>query len=108
MEEETTKDLLKKSQHCAHSAAERLLRGTWCTPELVKAVEVGYHIIRLHEIWHFPEDQRQEGLFADYVNTWLKIKQESSGYPGWAQTDEQKQQYVREYQVKEGIALDPL
>lgn len=44
----------------------------------------------------------------DYVNTWLKIKQELSRYPGWTQTEEQKQQYVREYQVKEGIALDPL
>ena len=46
-------------------------------------------------------------VFADYVNTWLKIKQESAGYPGWAQT-EQKQQYVRDYQAKEGITLDPL
>ena len=28
------------------------------------------------------------------------------GYPGWAQTEEQKQQYVRYYRDKEGIALD--
>ena len=55
-----------------HSSEERLLRGTWCTPELVKAVEVGYCIVHIHEVWHFPEEQRQEGLFADYVNTWLK------------------------------------
>ena len=85
-----------------------LLRGTWCIPELVKAVEVGYHIVHIHKVWHFPEEQRQEGLFADYVNTWLKIKQESAGYPGWAQTDVQKQQYVCDYQAKEGITLDPL
>ena len=108
MEEETTKGLLEKSYHCLHSPEERLLRGTWCTPELFKAVEVGYRIVHIHEVWHFPEEQRQEGLFADYVNTWLKIKQESAGYPGWAQTEEQKQQYVRDYQAKEGITLDPL
>ena len=28
----------------------------------------------------FPENQRKEGLFAAYVNTWLKVKQESAGY----------------------------
>ena len=50
---------------------------------------------------------RQEGLFADYVNKWIKIKQESAGYPGWVQTDEQKQQYVHDYLAKEGITLDP-
>ena len=103
-----TKGLLEKSHLCPHSPEERLLRGTWCTRELVKAVEVGYRIVHIHEVWHFPEEQRQEGLFADYVNTWLKIKQESAGYPGWAQTDEQKQQYVRDYQAKEGITLDPI
>ena len=56
----------------------------------------------------FSEEQRQDRLFAEYVNTCLKINQESTGYPGWAQTDEQKQQYVRDYQAKEGITLDPL
>ena len=82
MEEEMTKGLLEKSHHCSHSPEERLLRRTWCTPGLIKAVEVGYRIVHIHEVWHFPEAQRQEGLFVDYVNTWLKIKQDSAGYPG--------------------------
>ena len=38
--------------------------------------------------------------------TFLNLK--SAGYPGWAQTEEQKQQYVRDYFDKEGITLDPL
>ena len=67
--EEMTKGLLEKLHLCPHSLEERLLRGKWCTPELVKAVEVGYHIIHIHEVWHFPEEQCQKGLFADYVNT---------------------------------------
>ena len=33
------------------------------------------------------------------------MKQQSAGYPGRAQTDEQKQQYIRDYQAKEGITL---
>ena len=51
----------------------------WCTPELVKAVEKGYTLVKIHEVWHFPEDQRRTGLFADYVNTWLKLKKNRLG-----------------------------
>ena len=83
-----------------------MLRGTWCTPELLKAVELGYTIVHIHEVWHFPEDQRKKGLFAPYVNKWLKIKQESSGYPGWVRTNEDKMRYVQQYDEHEGIKLD--
>ena len=65
MEEEMTKGLLEKSHHCSHSLEERLLRDTWCTPELVKAVEVGSRIVHIHEVRHFPEEERQDGLFAE-------------------------------------------
>jgi len=82
MEEQMPKQLLEKSHECEHTPEQRMLRGTWCTPELVKAVEQGYEIKRIHEVWHFPPEQRRTGLFADYVNTWLKIKQESAGYQG--------------------------
>ena len=82
-----------------------MLHGIWCTPELVKAVELGYKVCKIHEVWHFPN--RQRGLFADYVKKWLKIKQESAGYPSWAQTEEQKQTYRYNYTAHEGINLDP-
>lgn len=84
--EDMNKDLFESLHHCPHSPEERLLRSTWCPIELVKAVEVGFRIVHIHEVWHFPEEKHQEGLFADYVNTWLKIKRESALYPGWAQT----------------------
>ena len=32
-----------------------------------KAVEKGYRIIHIHEVWYFPETK--VGLFKDYVNT---------------------------------------
>ena len=79
--EEIPKKLLDKSHRCSHTPEQRQLRGTWCTPELVTAVEVGYRIVKFDEVWHFPPEQRVKGLFADYVNTWLKIKQESAGTP---------------------------
>ena len=107
MEEEMTKPLLEKSCLCRHTPQQRMLRGEWCTPEIQKAVEVGYTLIKIHEVHHFPPEQRQKGLFADYVNTWLKIKQESAGYPAWVTTPLDKTMYVQRYKQREGIDLDP-
>ena len=106
VEEEQKKPLLQRTHYCQHTDAERMLRGTWCTPEIEKAVEKGYVIKHIHEVWHFPPNQRQTGLFANYVNTWLKTKQESSGWPNWCQSMEQKRTYILEYQRREGIRLD--
>ena len=107
MEEEMTKPLLEKSCLCHHTPEQRTLRGEWCTPEIQNAIAIGYTLVKIHEVHHFPPDQRKAALFADYVNTWLKIKQKAAGYPSWAVTPEDKVRYVRQYQQNEGIALDP-
>ena len=101
--EEQPKPLLERSAHCTHTDQDRQLQGTWCTPEIQEAVTRGYKLVRLHEVWHFKKSKK--GLFKDYVNTWLQIKQESAGWPRWCQTPEQKQQYKRQYKEKEGITL---
>ena len=99
------KPLLERSYRCAHSNEERTLTDTWCTPELQKAVELGYEIQYIYEVWHF--DQTCEGLFQDYVNTWLKIKQEASGWPSWVGDDPIKRlEYIHEYEKHEGIHLE--
>jgi hypothetical protein len=36
----------------------------------------------------------------------LKLKQESSGYPAWVQTEDDQDKYIEEYRRAEGIALD--
>ncbi|CAB4027008.1 DNA polymerase [Paramuricea clavata] len=72
---------------CTHSERERAIQGTWCSVELEKAVEKGYRILQMREVWHFPETS--DALFKDYVDTFLKIKQESSGYPKNCTTEEQ-------------------
>ena len=106
VQEEQAKPMLSRNHYCPHSDADRTLRGTWCTPELVKAMEKGYTLVKIHEVWHFPPEQRQTGLFKDYVNTWVKLKQESAGWPSWCQTVEQKRDYILRYQEREGIRLD--
>ena len=106
VEEEQKKPLLQRRHYCIHSDDERILRGTWCTPEIEKAVEKGYVIKHIHEVWNFPESQRKTGLFAEYVDKWLRLKQESAGWPSWCETLEQKREYILDYEQKEGIRLD--
>ena len=106
VQEEQEKPMLERSHYCHHSNTDRMLRGTWCTPELVKAVEKGYTLVKIHELWNFPPQQRQTGLFRDYVDKWLKIKQESAGWPSWCTNTEQKREYIMTYQEREGIRLD--
>ena len=100
----TCTDTLNKNP-CTHTEQERAILGTWCHVELMKAIEKGYQILKIHEVWHFPV--HTDELFKEYVNTFLKIKQEASGYPKDCVTDEQKQAYIEEYYEHEGIRLDP-
>lgn len=46
------------------------------------------------------------GLFAEYVNTFLKIKQEASGFPSDCDSEELKREYIRQYKENEGIDLE--
>ena len=90
------------SSVCNH--ADRSFVGTWCTPELKIALEKGYTIMDIYEVWHF--DKKGDRLFKGYMQDFLKIKQEASGYPGWCKTDEDRQKYIEHYHEKQGILLD--
>jgi len=105
VQDEMPKRAWERTAECIHTDEQRVLTGTWCAPELNKAVELGYEIQYIYEVWHF--DETCEGLFRDYVNTWLKIKQEASGWPLWVGDDETKrQQYILDYKEHEGIQLE--
>ena len=47
------------------------------------------------------------GLFAQYMNTFMKIKMEASGYPSQCDTDQEKNKYIERVRVHEGITLCP-
>ena len=89
---------------CTHSDTERAIQGTWCSVELMKALEKGYRIVQMHEVWHFL--QKSDTLFKEYIDTFAKIKLEASGYPKDCVTDEQKQWYVNIFE-NQGIQWDP-
>ena len=104
--QEMAKPMHERSNLCGHTPEQRMLRGTWVTLELQKAVEKGYKVCKIHEVFHFPEEQRRQGLFKEYVNTFLKVKQEAAGWPEGCETEQQKADYLREYEEREGIVLE--
>ena len=96
---------MERTTACEHKDYQRTLTGTWCMLELEEAVHPGYQIIKVHEVWHFLTSQT--GLFADYVNTWLKLKEEANGFPADCTNAEQCTDHVAAYATREGIALNP-
>ncbi|KAL6421648.1 hypothetical protein ACFW04_014566 [Cataglyphis niger] len=99
---------------CTHdNADEREFESTWVSCELRKAIEKGYLVMAVSEILQYKVSQfdyttRQGRLFAEYINTFLQLKQEASGWPSECgeNDDDAKEQYLREYEKTEGIVLD--
>jgi len=100
-----------KVRQCEHTAEQRTLHGTWVSDELKKAIEMGYTIIHTQEVWHFENTSQMSpenghGLFSEYVNHFVKMKTEASGYPAEVNTEEEKDEYIRMYFEREGVRLD--
>ncbi len=93
-------------------------------------LELGYHLEKVFEVWHYDRwaqydgEDLDTGLFTRYINSFLKLKAQASGkllnfpsiichampisgWPSWVQTEEEKQQFVQQYEEKEGIRLEP-
>ena len=61
--------------------------------ELDLALEMAYNVVKIHEVWHFQDKTNR--LFRGYIDMFLKKKQEASGWPGWCQTDEDKERFLQ-------------
>ena len=94
---------------CTHSDMERCVVGTWIVNEVRKAVEMCYNLVTF-EFWEysvtfFDKGTNSGGLFAEYFDMFPKLKHESSGYPYWVHTEEDKDRYIEDSRRAEGIAL---
>lgn len=57
-------------------------------------------------ISQYDPQAKEGGALTDYVNTFLKMKQEASGWPKWCNTEEDRYKYIEEYHKREGIRLE--
>ena len=94
---------------CTHDDKEKALCGTWTSVEVQKAIEYGYTILVIYEIYHY---DNREKIFDTYGNTFMKMKQESSGVPKYCYDeqgvvdDDKLNAYIDEYHQHEGIKLE--
>ena len=97
---------------CVCSNEKRCLTGVWSTPELEVAVQKGYVIKNIYEVYHWPEtiqydaETGESGLFAEYISTFLKIKTEASGYPKWVKCEDDKDLYIKQFYDHQHILLE--
>jgi ribosomal protein S20 len=90
-----------KIQKCNHSDSERAIIGTWTTDEVNKAIDKGYRIEKIYEVWHFKEKSNE--LFRGYVKDFMKIKLETSSWKNDFNTIEE---YINTVKEKLDITLD--
>ena len=75
------------------------------------AVKRGYGILEIYGVYEYQVTQYipekgDGGLFVEYLNTFLKLKAEDSGFPGWFRNPEDEELYVETFWKNEGIRLD--
>ncbi|XP_018574534.1 uncharacterized protein LOC108913464 [Anoplophora glabripennis] len=95
---------------CQHSDEERALTGTWIVDEVRKAVEKGYRLLEIREIWSYQIDQYDKvaktgGLFTSMMNKFVKVKQQACGWPAHCTTDE-KERYIEQFLEREDVKLE--
>ena len=104
-----------KSVPCQHkNENDRALCGTWTTAEVNKAVELGYRILDKYEAWHFDEIRqydpktRSGGVWSEFIDNWVRLKMQASGYPHNVGDDvDQQAAYIKRVYEREGVKLDP-
>ena len=91
------------SEPCKHEDSERALLGIWFSEELKVAVRKKYVVLHFCQIWHFPENQRSETLFREYLRNFFKIKLLSTPVPSEITSTAEMEDYVatnnKEYQL---------
>ena len=99
-------ELCWQEAECPHGDAARALKGTYTTFELAEALKVGYEILHLCQIWHWPPEKRSTGIFSPYLTKLLGVKMKSKSLPDdW--NVEKKRDYVAELNKEFGFDFAP-
>ena len=97
----------ESQQACKCSNKDRVLIHTWCTPEINLSINMRYILIEINEVLNWSENtSNEQRLFSNYINMFLQIKTQASGYPSNVTMHEQKNEYIRQYEKHEGVCLD--
>lgn len=67
--------------------------------------------MKILECWRYKIEvynraSKKGGIFTEYINTFLKIKTEATGYPSWCVNEGDKDKFIEDFHEREGIKLD--
>ena len=54
-----------------------------------------------YKVTQYDPSTGQGGLFVEYINAFLKLKTEASGYPSWVRTSEDEDSYINAFMASE-------
>jgi len=54
--------------------------GCWHTSMIYLALEHGYKVLEIFEVWHYDKDNRTDQLMRGYMEFFLRMKQEAEGW----------------------------
>jgi len=97
---------------CVHEKiAERAITATWVIDEVRLTVQKGYEIVEIIQVYEYAVTQYDPrtgwgDLFVKYIDTFLKLNSEASGYPACVRTPEDEDRYIANFFASEGIRLD--
>ncbi|KAL3121851.1 hypothetical protein niasHT_006434 [Heterodera trifolii] len=101
---------LRQQRICHHTERERAWTAAYTHVELNRALSIGYRVLNVHEVWHYERwasPDNDNGLFTEYVNTFLRLKAEASGWPAGCDTEAARAEHIRQFAEQEGIHLRP-
>lgn len=97
----------ESSKPCRCSDADRSITGVYTIMELKAAIKRGYKLTRIHEIYNYSETaQGEQGIFHEYVTTFLAVKEQAGGFPSGVTSESDKDRYVEDFYAMQGIKLD--
>lgn len=103
--------LQKNNRSCECEDDQRSFIGTYVADELRLAIRFGYRVLKIYEAWEYDiikydKIKNEPGLFSEYIDFFLKMKTEASGYPNWVKSEHDKDLYIENYYKNENIILD--
>jgi len=49
----------ERNADCTHTDSERAITGLWTKTEMEKALEKGYKIVKIYDVWHFEQSSTE-------------------------------------------------
>ncbi|KAF8367867.1 hypothetical protein PRIPAC_85696 [Pristionchus pacificus] len=97
----------ERSERCGHIGNDkaRAWRGTYATVEINLALEKGYKVLKIHEVYSWQD--WSTSIYRNYFKRLIKLKFASSGFPQGVDTPEQQSEYCAKVGEKLGFTLHP-